>query len=51
MALPQVKLGDVYTLELTDGIGLLQCVKEAEKTELEVIRILPGSYKQITTII
>ena len=42
MALPKVEKGDVFALNLTNGFGLIQCVKEAPEKDLEKIRILPG---------
>lgn len=52
MALPKVKIGDVFSLKLTDGIGLIQCVKETGEAESEKIRVLPGIFSVVneTTI-
>jgi hypothetical protein len=37
--------GDVYKLELTKGFGGIQCVKlGSNKTEVDIIRIIPGIY-------
>ena len=45
MALPIIKKGDVFSLGLTKGIGFVQCIKESPQKEPEIIRILPGVYK------
>jgi len=42
MALPTVKNGDVFSLSLSTGMGIVQCVKEVGDTEMESIRVLPG---------
>lgn len=44
MRLPKVDYGEVYQVSLTNGYGFVQCVKEASKTECEIIRVLPGIY-------
>lgn len=44
VALPKIKYGDVFEIETSKGKGYFQCVKEAEATEFEIIRILPGIY-------
>lgn len=46
MRLPGVKYGDVFKLKLNNGVGLIQCVKEAPKTECEIIRAIPGIYDE-----
>ncbi len=46
MGLPIVRCGDVLRLTLTNGYSFLQCVKEAPKTECEIIRVIPGVFKQ-----
>jgi len=54
MKLPAIKIGDVFSIPLTNGLGFIQCVKEAPKTECEVLRVLPGIYsesEEIQTII
>lgn len=47
MALPIIRKGDVFSLPLTSGFGFIQCVKDAEKTEMEIIRVLPGIFSVI----
>ena len=47
MALPKVEKGEVFTLCLTNGFGLIQCVKEAPETESEKIRVLPGIFHDV----
>ena len=47
MALPKVKKGDVFSIELTQGFGLIQCVEESSGDEVEFYRALPGSYDKI----
>lgn len=47
MALSKIKKGDVFSLSLTNGFGLIQCVKEAARTEMETVRVLPGVFKFI----
>ena len=44
MRLPKVEYGEVFQVSLTNGYGFVQCVKEAAKTECEIIRVLPGIY-------
>lgn len=44
MKLSKVEYGDVFQISLTKGCGFVQCVKEAPKTDCEVIRVLPGIY-------
>lgn len=46
MRLPKIEFGDVFQVFLTKGYGFVQCVKEASKTECEIIRILPGVYNE-----
>lgn len=41
-----MKYGDVFQLSLNNGFGFVQCVKEAPKTESEIIRVLPGAYDE-----
>lgn len=48
MRLPKVEYGDVFQLSLTNGYGFIQCVKEAPKTECEIIRAIPGIYNEIS---
>ena len=40
----EIRIGDVYELQLSNGIGFIQCVKLAPETECEIIRVLPGIY-------
>lgn len=47
MRLPKVEYGDVFQVSLTSGYGFIQCVKEAPRTEFEIIRVLPGVYSEI----
>jgi hypothetical protein len=51
MPLLKVKKGDVFSLNLTHGIGLIQCVKESIKTEMEVIRVLPNNYDIVNDVL
>ncbi len=44
MQLPKVEYGDVFQVTLTNGYGFVQCVKEAPKTECEIIRVIKGVY-------
>jgi hypothetical protein len=44
LRLPKVEYGDVFQVSLTNGYGFIQCVKEAPKTECEIIRVLSGVY-------
>jgi len=44
MKLPKVEFGEVFQVSLSKGYGLIQCVKEAPKDKLEIIRALPGIY-------
>lgn len=46
MRLLEVKYGDVFRVELTPGIGIIQCVKEAPNTGFEILRVLPGTYDE-----
>ena len=46
MRLPDVNFGDVFLISLTEGHGLIQCVRAASKTECEIIRALPGIYRE-----
>lgn len=46
MRLPKVEYGDVFQVSLTSGYGFIQCVKEAPKTKIEIIRVLPGVYSE-----
>lgn len=46
MRLPNVKYGDVFQVSLSNGYGFIQCVKEAPKTECEIIRALSGVYNE-----
>jgi len=46
MALPKIRKGDVFSLNLTNGIGFIQCVKETPPKESEIIRIVPGVYNK-----
>lgn len=46
MRLTEVKYGDVFRVELTHGIGIIQCVKEAPNTGIEIIRVLPDNYDE-----
>lgn len=45
MALLRIKYGDVFEIATNNGIGYIQCVKEATSSECEVVRVLPGTYK------
>lgn len=47
MRLPNVNYGDVFLITLTNGFGILQCVQTASKTEIEIIRALPGIYSEV----
>ena len=40
----EILIGDVFKLQLSNGIGFIQCVKLAPETEWEIIRVLPGIY-------
>jgi len=44
MAKVDTKLGNVYSVDLTQGVGLIQCVKVGGEGKFDIIRILPGSY-------
>ena len=44
MALPKIAKGDMFSLSLTNGIGFIQCVKETQPKESEIVRIIPGVY-------
>ena len=44
--MPKVEYGDVFQLPLTNGCGFVQCVKEAPKTECEIIRVLSGVFSE-----
>ncbi|BCJ93590.1 hypothetical protein acsn021_11590 [Anaerocolumna cellulosilytica] len=44
MSLPKVRYGDVFQLELTNGYGYIQSVKEAQRAECEIVRVLSGVY-------
>jgi hypothetical protein len=46
MGLPRIKYGDVFKIITTKGFGYFQCVKETSAKDCEVIRILPGVYKE-----
>jgi len=46
MALPIIRKGDVFSLSLTNGIGFIQCVKEAPPKDSEIIRIISGVYDE-----
>jgi len=46
LRLLKVKYGDVFQLALSNGYGYIQCVKEAPKTECEIVRVLSGVYVQ-----
>ena len=43
----KLKKGDVYTVALTQGKGLIQCVNVGSATELDIIRVIPGIYYEI----
>jgi hypothetical protein len=34
----EILIGDVFKLQLSNGIGFIQCVKLAPETECEIIR-------------
>ena len=44
MALSKVTFGDVFKVQINQGFGVIQCVKDAIKTEIEVIRVIQGIY-------
>lgn len=45
MALPKIKIWDVFEIETAKGMAYFQCVKESSAIELEIIRILKGILK------
>ncbi len=50
MVLKKIKYGDVFEIITKNGVAFFQCVKETSTTECEIIRILPGVYKESESI-